>query len=173
MTLHACFVILYVYPGHVESSRLSLLSLASLLHGLQHQVSNLGGRVGNDGTGSFERLDLVARRSLSARNDGSGMSHPSAGGCRSTSNESDDGLVVVVVGGNVLGGIFLHGASDLTDQDDTLSLGIREEDLDDVNVLGAGERVSSDSDREGLSEADVGGLAKGGHVSGCTNQMRV
>lgn len=65
-----------------------------------------------------------------------------------------------VVGFDELCGVFLHGSTDLTDQDDSLGLGVREEDFDNVDVLSSREGVTTDTDCEGLTQTDVGGLAR-------------
>jgi len=89
------------------------------------------------------------------------VAHATAGGSGAAGNERDDGLGVgaSVVLEEVLGSLLLHRATNLTDEDDTLGLGVVEEDLDDVNVLGAGEGVTANADGEGLAEAGEGGLA--------------
>ena len=137
------------------------LDLSSSLESLQHQVSDLRRALGNVSSRLGQRLDLVARRSLSTADDRTGVSHSSSGRSGSASDESDNRLVVLVVLLDVLGGVLLHRASDLADQDDTLGLGVREEDLDDVDVLGSGEGVTTDTDGEGLTETGEGGLAGG------------
>ena len=43
----------------------------------------------------------------------------------------------------------------------TVGVGIVEEDLDDVDVGGAGEGVTADTDAEALTESDVSGLGDG------------
>jgi hypothetical protein len=50
------------------------LSQTSLLHGLEHKRTDLGGRVRHNGTGIRERLDLVLRTALATRDDGSTVS---------------------------------------------------------------------------------------------------
>lgn len=137
-----------IAPPRSACGRLSAsyLGLARLLHSLQHQITNLCWAFRNDGTRLLQRLDFVTSSTLSARDDGSGVSHPPAWGRCSTSNESDDGLVVRVVGSNVFCGIFFHGTTDFTNKDETFGLWVGKEDLDNVNVLSSGEGVTSDSD---------------------------
>lgn len=137
------------------------LSLTGGLHLLEHDGADLAGRVDDLGAGSLERGDLVRSGSLSSRDDGSGVSHAAARGSGTSGDEGGDGLGVraLVVLGQVSGGLLLHRSTDLSDQNDTLSLGVLEEDLDDVNVLGAGEGVTTDTDGERLAEAGEGGLA--------------
>lgn len=91
------------------------------------------------------------------------MTHPPAGGSGAASNERNNrlGIGARVVLLEVCGSLLLHGTSDLTDKDDTLSLGVSKEDLDDVNVLCSGEGVASDSDGEGLAKTSEGGLVHG------------
>lgn len=92
------------------------------------------------------------------------LTHSSAGGSGSSSNESNNRLGVgagLVVLGEVLGGVLLHGATDLTDEDDTFGLVVVEQELDKVEGGGTGEGVTSDTDTEGLAETDLGGLVDG------------
>lgn len=89
------------------------------------------------------------------------MTHAAAGGSRDTGNERDGGLVVDVVGLEELGGILLGGTTNLTDHDDTVGLGVLEEDLEAVDEVGAGEGVTTDTDDEGLTKASLGGLVDG------------
>lgn len=117
------------------------------------------------------------------------MTHSSAGRSRDTGDEGNDrlgDLASLVELLEELGGVFLHGATDLADEDDTLGAGVLEKDLKGVDVGGSeardkesienkvsiktrtrcrtargrspGERVSSDSNDEGLAESDAGGL---------------
>jgi hypothetical protein len=137
------------------------LRLARLLHRLEHESADLGGTLGNQRPGLLERLDLVARRSFTARDDGSGVSHPSSGGCRAAGNEPYDGLTVCadVVLREILGRVLLHRAANLADEDDALGARVGEKDLDDVDVLRAEERVAADTDGEGLAQPSESGLA--------------
>lgn len=66
-----------------------------------------------------------------------------------------------VVGLEELGGILLGGTTNLTDHDDTVGLGVLEEDLEAVNEVGAGEGVTTDTDDERLTETSEGGLVHG------------
>lgn len=137
------------------------LSLTGGLHLLEHDRADLARGLDNLGAGLPEGGDLVRGGTLSSRDDGTGVSHAAAGGSGTSSDEGGDGLGVgaLVVLGEVGSGLLLHRSTDLSDQNDTLSLGVLEEDLDDVNVLGAGEGVTTDTDGERLSEAGEGGLA--------------
>ena len=121
---------LLIYPSH--------LCETGLLHGLQHQVTDLSGRGGDLGAGLFQSLDLGGSGSLASRDDGTGVTHPPARRSGGTGDERDDGLGVrsgLVELFEIGGGLFLHGSTDLSDQDDSLGLGVLEEDLDDVDVL--------------------------------------
>jgi hypothetical protein len=90
------------------------------------------------------------------------MAHPTPRWGGTTSDETDDGLLVWahVVLCEVLCSVFLHGTADLTDENDALGARVGEEDLDDVDVLRAGEGVTADTDGQGLAEACEGGLAE-------------
>jgi hypothetical protein len=144
------------------------LSLTGGLHLLEHDRADLAGRLDNLGAGGAERGDLVRGGALSSRDDGSGVSHAASGGSGTSGDESGNGLGVraLVVLGEVGGSLLLHRSTNLSNQNNTLSLGVLEEDLDDVDVLGAGEGVTTDTDGERLSETGEGGLA--GIVSLCS-----
>ena len=105
--------------------------------------------------------DLGVGTTLTTADDGTGVTHAAAGGSGDTGNEGDGGLVVDVVGLEELGGILLGGTTDLTDHDDTVGLGVLEEDLEAVDEVGAGEGVTTDTDDEGLTETSEGGLVDG------------
>lgn len=89
------------------------------------------------------------------------MTHSSAGRSRDSGDEGDDGLVGGVVGLEEVCGILLGGTTDLTDHDDSVGLSVLEEDLEAVDEVGAGERVTADADDERLTEAGLGGLVDG------------
>ncbi|KAJ5576061.1 hypothetical protein N7535_002987 [Penicillium sp. DV-2018c] len=121
-----------------------------------------GGRAALDNdTGVGEGRDLGVGTTLTTADDGTGVTHAAAGGSGDTGNEGDGGLVVDVVGLEELGGILLGGTTDLTDHDDTVGLGVLEEDLEAVDEVGAGEGVTANTDDEGLTEAGHGGLVNG------------
>ena len=145
----------------VASARLPALGLAGLLHGLEHQLANLGRAIGDDRAGFLECLYFIARCALAAADDGACMAHTSARGCGASGNESDDGFAVGtrVVSLEVFCGILFHRATNLADEDDTFRAGVFKEDLDDVDVLCAGEGVAANTDGEGLAETGEGGLA--------------
>lgn len=68
------------------------------------------------------------------------MTHSSAGRSRDTGNEGNDrlrDLASLVELLKELGGVFLHGATDLADEDDTLGAGVVEKDLKGVDVGGS------------------------------------
>ena len=77
---------------------------------LQHQRTNLRRRAGDDGTRLLKGSSLIRRGSLTATDDGSGVSHTTAGRCGSTGDKADYGLGVgpgLVVLLQVFGGLFL------------------------------------------------------------------
>lgn len=92
------------------------------------------------------------------------MTHSSTGGSRDTGNERADGLGHVsgeVVLLQELSSLLLGGTTDLTNHDDTVSVLVLKEDLETVNEVGTGKGVTSDTDNEGLTETDLGGLVNG------------
>ena len=90
------------------------------------------------------------------------MAHTAAWRGGTASNERNNGLGVgrsLVVLLEVRCCVLLSRTADLTNEDDTLSVGVLEEDLDYVNVGGTGEGVTTDTDGERLAETGKGGLA--------------
>lgn len=121
-----------------------------------------GGRAALDNdTGILESGDLGVGTTLTTADDSTGVAHTAAGGSGDTGDEGNGGLVVDVVGLEELGGILLGGTTDLTDHDDTVGLGVLEEDLQAVDEVGAGEGVTTDTDDERLAKAGLGGLVDG------------
>lgn len=116
----------------------------------------------DDDTGGLERGDLAVRTTLAAGNDRTGVTHAPARGRGDTGDERDDGLLLLLVGlAEEVRGILLGGTADLANHDDTVGLGVLEEDLEAVDEVGAAEGVTADADDEGLAEAGLGGLVDG------------
>ena len=105
-------------------------------------------------------------RTFPTRNDSTGVTHTSAWGCSTTSNEGNDGFGILprlVVLLEVFRCLLFHRTANLANENNTytvtklskllkddlvlltLSLGLFKEDLDDVNVLSSGEGVSSNT----------------------------
>jgi hypothetical protein len=63
------------------------------------------------------------------------VTHTSARRSRDTSNEGDNGLVGSVVLLEEVCSILLGGTTNLTNHDDTISLGVLEEDLEAVDEV--------------------------------------
>lgn len=121
-----------------------------------------GGRAAlDDDTSILESSDLGVGTALATADDGTGVTHTAAGGSTDTGDEGNSGLVVDVVGLEELGGILLGGTTDLTDHDDTVGLGVLEEDLQAVDEVGAGEGVTADTNDERLAKTSLGGLVDG------------
>ena len=53
----------------------------------------------------------------------------------------------------ILGRILFHRPTNLTDQDNTLSTRIGKQYFDNIDMLSTGERITADTDSEGLSQA--------------------
>lgn len=116
----------------------------------------------NDDTSRLEGGDLAVGATLAAGDNGTGVTHAPAGRSGDTSDEGDDGLLLLPVGLlEELSGILLGGTTDLADHDDTVGLGVLEEDLKAVDEVGAAEGVTADTDDERLTEAGLGGLVDG------------
>lgn len=109
-------------------------------------------------TGILEGGDLGVGITLATADDGTGVTHAAAGGRADTGDEADGGLVEPVVGLEELGGVLLGAATDLTDHDDTVGLGVLEEDLQAVDEVGTGERITANTDDERLAKTGLGSL---------------
>ena len=83
------------------------------------------------------------------------MSHPPARGSGHASDEADHwlGVGARVVLLQVLGSLLLGLSSDLTNHDDSLGLVVVDEALKAVDEVGAVERITTDANDCGLSEA--------------------
>ena len=140
----------------------SLLSVRAAY--LEHLRTNLSGAVGDNDTCSLESLDLIGSGALATSNDSTRMTHATSRRGRTTCDESDNRLGVLrclVVPLKILGSLLLHGPTNFTNDNNTVGVGVLEEDLDDIDVLGAGEGVTTDSDAQGLTQADVSSLCDG------------
>ncbi len=91
------------------------------------------------------------------------MAHAAAGGSGETSNEADDRLAVGanVVSLEVSSTLLLGRATDLTDHDDTLGLGVLHELAENVDEVSAVERITTDADASALAKTNGGGLVHG------------
>lgn len=140
------------------------LSLPSLLHSLQHQVTDLCRTLCDDRARLLKRSDLVTGGALTTTDDGTSVTHsPTRRSCP-TSDEGDNRLGVgrsLVVLLEVGSGLLLHGTTNFADEDDTFRTGVGKEDLDNVDVLGTGEGVTANTNGEGLTKTSESGLVNG------------
>lgn len=140
------------------------LSLPSLLHSLQHQVTDLCRTLRDDRARLLKRSDLVTGGALTTTDDGTSVTHsPTRRSCP-TSDEGDNRLGVgrsLVVLLEVGSGLLLHGTTNFADEDDTFRTGVGKENLDNVDVLGTGEGVTANTNGEGLTKTSKSGLVNG------------
>ncbi len=105
---------------------------------------------------SLQDRHLFRGGSLAAGDDGAGMPHPLA---RRGGDAGDVGRHRL---GHVLfdevGRLFFGGAADLADHDDRFGVRVGLEQPQDVEVVGAVDRVAADADAGGLAEAEAGEL---------------
>lgn len=127
----------------------------------QQGLAQRGGAALDNDTGVGQGGDLGVGTTLAAADDGTGVTHAAAGGSGDTGDEGHGGLVVDVVRLEELGSILLGGTTNLTNHDDTVGLGVLEEDLQAVDEVGAGEGVTTDTDDERLAKTGLGGLVDG------------
>lgn len=148
------------HPTHSHPT-LTYLNQIPLHELVEQSLAKGSGAPLNNDTGSFKSRDLRISTAFAAANDGTSVTHATAWGSADTGNESNCGLVVLVVGLEELGSILLSATTDLTDHDDTISLLVLKEDLQAVNEVGAGERIATDTNDEGLTESSLSGLVDG------------
>src|SRR5215207_7258530 len=100
--------------------------------------------------GMLECSQLFLGSPGGARDDGAGVSHPAALGCRLAGNEADDrfGYPFLDKGCSAL----LVGAADLPDHHDSLGSGIVLECLETIDEIGTDDRVSPDPDAGALAD---------------------
>lgn len=112
----------------------------------------------HDNTGILQGGNLRVGTTLTTADDGTSMAHTAARGSADTSDEANSRLVVLVVGLEELGGVLLSTTTNLTNHDDTLGLGVLKEDTKAVNEVGTRERVTADTNDEGLSKTGLSRL---------------
>src|SRR5690606_28151483 len=107
-------------------------------------------------TGVLQGGELLVRGALATGDDGASVAHALA--CRrgNTGDVGNDRLGDV--GLDVGRGLFLGGTTDLTDHDDRFGLRVFLEQLEDIDEVGARDRVATDTNAGRLAEAGVGGL---------------
>ncbi|KAF1856457.1 hypothetical protein Lal_00048580, partial [Lupinus albus] len=110
-------------------------------------------------TGVLQGGELLVRSALAAGDDGAGVAHALAGRCGDTRDVGHHRLGHV--GLDEGSGFFFSGTADLTDHDDRFGLRVFLEQLQDVDEVGARDRVATDAHAGGLAEAGVGGLLHG------------
>jgi len=132
--------------------------LACLLHHFQHVLTDLGGRSRHHDACVLHGLDLARGVSFSFLDDCSGVAHSSLWGSSQPSNKTNNWLIMDVVFLEPIAGHLLGLSSD---HDDSLSLGVDYEFLEDVNEVGAIERISSDTNNSGLAKPSFSSLIDG------------
>ena len=128
------------------------------LHEFGHLLTHLGGVAHNVDASGLEGSDFVRGSTLATSDDGTGVAHAAAWRSGLAGDEANHGQVAVVVLTEPVGGLFLSLATDLTDHDDTLGLGVIHKLSEHVNEVGTVEGVTADTDDGRLTEALGRGL---------------
>ena len=115
------------------------------LHQLCHLLAHLRGVPHDMDASGLECGDLVSGTTLASCNNGTSVAHTTAWRCRLSSDEADRWQVAVVVGAEPLSGFLLSLATDLTNHDDTLGLGVINELGQHIDEVCAVEGVTTDS----------------------------
>ena len=113
-----------------------------------------GGGVRDTDTGLAERLALRLGGARPTGDDGSGMAHPPARRRGPARDERGHRLGQVL--GDVRRGALLLVAADLADEDHRIGIGVGLEQVEDLDEVGAHDRVAADPDAGGLADALIG-----------------
>src|SRR5262249_15991450 len=122
-------------------------------------LGHLGGRRRHTDAGFFESGNFGGSRSLAAADDGSGVTHTAARRSGRAGDESGHGLLAV--GTNPIPAFFLGRAADFANENHAVSLRVRVEQLDDIEMGGAIDRVATDADTGGLADTAASKLPDG------------
>lgn len=116
-----------------------------------------------DDSSTLQSRNLGVGTTLATRDNSTGVAHTTSWRRRDTSNEAHHRLTSIdnVVLAQEVGGILLSRATNLTNHDDAVGLGVVEEDLEAVDEVGAGEGVTTNADNERLAQTGLGGLVDG------------
>jgi len=115
------------------------------LHKLCHLLAHLRGVPHDMDASGLERSDLVSGTTLASCNNGTSVAHTTAWRCRLASDEADSWQVTVVIGAEPLSGFLLSLATNLTNHNDTLGLGVINELGQHIDEVCAVEGVTADS----------------------------
>ena len=91
-----------------------------------------------------------------SRNDGPGMAHRTAFGCRDASDETDDGLGSICL--NPARGLDLKVTTDFADHHNAFRFVVRHQELDRFEGRGADDGVAADANGRGLAKASLRAL---------------
>src|SRR6185503_2165081 len=95
--------------------------------------------------------DLGRRCAFATADDRAGMTHSSARRGGRTGDKSSHGLFAIVL--DPLSRFFFSRTADLADHDDTACFGIVVEQLDDIQMRGAVDRIAANADARRLADA--------------------
>ncbi|SPO56510.1 exported protein of unknown function [Pseudomonas sp. JV551A1] len=147
--------------GHPKVASVRVGGVAVLL--LDFPASQLGQGLADVSQGThglhtsvLQGGELLVRSALAAGDDGASVAHALARRCGNTGDVGNDRLGDV--GLDVGSSFFFSRTADLTDHDDRFGLRVFLEQLQDVDEVGARDRVTTDADAGRLAEAGVGGL---------------
>src|SRR2546421_10840848 len=114
------------------------------LHHLEKCVGHLGRRGSDADPRLAKSLDLRRSRSFATADNRSGMAHPAAWWRGRSRDETGDRFAAVAL--NPFGSLFFRGTTDFANHNDAVSFRVGIEQLNDVEVRGAIDRVAADAD---------------------------
>ena len=117
-----------------------------LIHQHGHSFSHLCGVVHDMNASLLEGSDLVESATLATGDDSTSVTHSSAWRSGLASDERNNREVPLVVLREPFCGFFFGLTTDLTDHNDTVSFGVNDKALEDIDEVGAVEGISTDTD---------------------------
>ena len=129
--------------------------------GADEGVGHVGGRDGNFDAALLEDFDFGRGCVFGSTDDGACVAHAATGGSGGSGDEAGDGFFAIFF--DPACGLDLGVATDFADHDDTVSVRIFGEKLDDIEVRRAVDWIAADADRSALANT-FGGELKDGFV---------
>ena len=133
---------------------MALVVEALFLEEFDHGLADVGDGVRDGDACRVERRDFVRRRALAAGDDGAGVAHALARRRLTPCDEGGDGLVRHVLL-DPLRRVLFGRAADLTDDEDSVGVGVILKELERVDEVRALDGVAADADGGRLADACV------------------
>src|SRR5215471_1647138 len=119
---------------------------------IPHRRADRGRRCRYNRSCALQRLDLVFRTALAAGDDRTSVTHAPAGRRGAAGDEPDDRLLAARRPEEI-GAVLLGAAADLADHDDRFGLVVGKKHFEDLDKIGAVDRIAADPHAARLPEA--------------------